>query len=155
MKRKTGRKPNVLVVSGRVDDALRDNAAVLNRISGGALPGNPAMVTPQLLAMAFDVQSYIVAEAVENTAAEGQAFAGQEIFGKHALLLYAEQSPGLRKPSAGYTFTWTGLMGAAAGVQMSKFRMEHLKSDRIEAEASFDQKLVAADLGVFFANVIS
>jgi len=155
MKRKTGRKPNVLIVSGSVDDALRDNAAVLNRISGGALPGNPAMVTPQLLAMAFDVEKYVVAEAIHNTGKEGQAFVGAEIFGKHALLMYAEQSPGIRKPSAGYTFTWSGLLGGAAGVQMSKFRMEHLKSDRVEAEAAFDQKLIAADLGVFFASVIS
>jgi len=155
MKRKTGRKPNVLIVSGSVDDALRDNAAVLNRISGGALPGNPAMVTPQLLAMAFDVEKYVVAEAIHNTSKEGQAFVGAEIFGKHALLMYAEQSPGIRKPSAGYTFTWSGLLGGAAGVQMSKFRMEHLKSDRVEAEAAFDQKLIAADLGVFFASVIS
>lgn len=155
MKRKTGRKPNTLVVSGAVDDALVDNDAVLDRISGGALPGNPAIVTPQLLAMAFGVERYIVAEAVENTAAEGQAMTGAEIYGKHALLCYSEPNPGLRKPSAGYIMNWTGLLGGAAGVQMSRFRMEHLKSDRVEGEMAWDMKQISPELGVFFASVIS
>ena len=33
--------------------------------------------------------------------------------------------------------------------------MEHLKSDRIEAEMAYDLKQVGADLGVFFTAVIS
>lgn len=155
MKRKTGRKPNTLIVSGEVDDALRDNAAVLDRISGGALPGNPALVTPQLLAMAFGVERYIVAESIENTAAEDQAMVGSAIYGKHALLCYSEPNPGLRKPSAGYIFNWTGLLGGASAVQMKRFRMEHLNSDRVEGEMAWDMKQVAAELGVFFASVIS
>lgn len=155
IKLKTGRRPNKFVVSGAVHDALVDNAAVLDRIRGGSTLGSPAFVTRELLAQAFEVDEYLVAEAVENTAEEGQAFSGAEIYGKHAALYYSEPSPGLKKPSAGYLFTWTGLLGGAAGIQMSQFRMEHLKSDRIEGEMAWDMKLVAADLGVFFDSVIS
>lgn len=155
MKKKTGRKPNVLVVSGEVHDKLVDNAAVLARIAGGSMSGNPALVTKQLLAMVFEVEKYVVAEAIENTAKEGQTFAGAAIYGKHAMLCYAEQAPGLRKPSAGYIFGWSGLLGGSSALQMSRFRMDSLKSDRVEGEMSFDMKQVAADLGVFFANVIT
>lgn len=155
MKKKTGRKPNKLVVGPEVHDALVDNAAILDRISGGVTPGNPALVNKQLLAMAFEVEEYLVAEAVENTAAEGAAFVGGNIFGKQALLCYSEPNPGLKKPSAGYMFVWSGLLGGAAGVQISRFRMDHLKSDRIEAEMAWDLKLVAADLGVFFDGVVA
>lgn len=156
IKRLTGRKPNTLVVSGSVDDALNDNAAVLARINGGARPGDPALVTPALLASAFGVSRYLVAEAIENTATEGAAFAGADLFGKHALLVYSEPSPGLKKPSGGYTFSWTGLLGGRAGsAEMSRFRMEKLKADRIEGEAAYDMKLVGADLGIFFDSVIS
>jgi len=155
MKKKTGRKANTLVVSGEVHDALVDNAAILSRINGGALPSQPAMVTRQLLAQAFEVDNYLVAEAVENTAKEGQAFSGAHIYGKHALLCYSEPNPGLMKPSAGYIFGWTGLIGGAYAVEMSKFRMDQLKSDRIEGELAFDMKQISADLGVFFASVIA
>jgi len=155
MKKKTGRKPNKLVVGPEVHDALVDNAAIIDRIKGGALPGRAALVTRQLLAQAFEVDDYLVAEAVENTAAEGQTFAGGHIFGKHSLLCYSESTPGLMKPTAGYIFVWTGLLGGREGLQMSRFRMEHLKSDRVEGEMAWDQKQVAADLGVFFKDVVS
>jgi hypothetical protein len=59
-------------------------------------------------------------------------------------------------PSAGYTFTWSGLLGSnVLGTRISRFRMEHLKSDRIEIEQAFDHKKVAADLGGFFLNAVS
>ena len=59
-------------------------------------------------------------------------------------------------PSAGYTFTWTGLLGTAAlGTTITRMRMEPKKATRIEIEQSFDQKLVAADLGRFFATAVA
>jgi hypothetical protein len=59
-------------------------------------------------------------------------------------------------PSAGYTFAWNGYMGAAgAGQRVSRFRMDHLRSDRIELEMSFDQKLVSADLGFFWDAIVA
>lgn len=155
MKKKTGRKPNTLVVSGAVHDALVDNAAIIDRISGGATNANPALVTRQMLAAVFEVEKYLVAEAIENTAAEGKPMVGAEIYGKHALLCYSEMSPGLKKPSAGYIFGWTGLLGGRESIQMSRFRMEHLKSDRVEGEMAYDMKQVASDLGVFFNGAIS
>lgn len=156
MKRKTGRKPNTLVVSGVVHDALVDSAAILARINGGSTAGQPAMVNRELLAMIFEVDRYLVAEAVENTAKEGAAFVGADIFGgDNALLMYVEPNPGILKPSAGYTMRWSGLLGGAEGMQMSNFRMDHLKSDRLEIEAAFDMKKVASDLGVFFNDVLA
>lgn len=155
IKRKTGRRPNTMVVSEPVHMALKNNEAVLDRISGGALPGRAAFVTRELLAQAFEVDNYVVASAVENTALEGGTFAGAHIAGKNALLCYSEPSPGLMKPSAGYIFQWTGLLGGAAGIQISRFRMEHLKSDRVEAEMAWDMKVVSAELGAFFSGCIS
>lgn len=155
IKRLTGKKPNKLIVSGEVHDALVDNAAIIDRINGGSTTARPGLVTRELLAQVFEVDEYLVAEAIENTAIEGDAFVGAEIAGKNALLVYSEPNPGLKKPSGGYTFTWTGLLGGRAGSQMKKFRMEELASDRVESEMAWDQKLVAADLGVFFAAVIS
>jgi hypothetical protein len=33
--------------------------------------------------------------------------------------------------------------------------MDHLKSDRVEGEMAYDQKLVAADLGYFFNGIVA
>jgi hypothetical protein len=59
-------------------------------------------------------------------------------------------------PSASYTFAWTGYLGATAdGRRIKKFRLEHLASDRIEGEMAYDFKVIAADLGSFFASAVA
>ena len=95
-------------------------------------------------------------DAIENTANEGATNVHAFIGGKHALLLYTPATPGLMTPSAGYTFTWTGLLGGGAlGTRISRMRVELRKADRVEIEMAFDQKQVAADLGYFFLTAVS
>ena len=77
--------------------------------------------------------------------------------GLSAALFYRPKNAGLMTPSAGYVFNWTGLIGTTggAGVRIKTFRMEHLASDRVEIDSAFDMRLVSADLGFYFNNVIS
>jgi hypothetical protein len=94
--------------------------------------------------------------AVENTAKEGAAASHSFIGGKNALLCHAATAPGLMTPTAGYTFSWTGLLGAGGeGNRIKSFRMEQLGADRIEIDMCFDQKLVSADLGQFFSGIVA
>ncbi len=152
VKGQTGFTPKTLIVSYDVDQALRNNAAVLDRIKYT----QKGVVTADLLAALFDVDNYLVAGAVVNTAAEGATFAGQFLMANSALLVYSNKAPSILQPSGGYIFSWQGLFGAGAqGNRVMTFRMEHLKSDRIEAEMAFDMKLVGADLGVYFTAVLS
>ena len=59
-------------------------------------------------------------------------------------------------PSAGYSFSWNGYLGAGPdGNRVKQFRMENLASDRVELEIAFDMKLVAADLGYFFNGIVA
>ena len=75
---------------------------------------------------------------------------------KSALLCYAPSSPSLMTPSAGYTFTWNGYLGGnSEGIKIKRFRMEHIASDRIEAEMTYDMKVVAPDMGAFFSNCVA
>ena len=68
----------------------------------------------------------------------------------------AAPRPSLMHPSAGYTFSWTGYLGASQeGLRIMRFRVQEKRSDRVEGEMAYDQKVVAPDLGVFFPNVIS
>jgi hypothetical protein len=149
----TGYKPNKLVLGARSFNILRNHADVLDRYKHT----QKAIITEELLAAVFGVEQVLVAMATNNTAAEGATAAMSFIANsKSALLVYANPTPSLMKPSGGYTFGWTGLLGAGStGSRIKRFRMEHLESDRIEGEMAWDQKVVAADVATFFTTAVA
>jgi hypothetical protein len=152
----TGFKPNTLVLGAAVADALYDHPDIVDRIKYGQTPGGPADVTTDDLAKLFKVDRVFIMESIENTAKEGQTAAHSFIGGKKALLCYSAPAPGMMVPTAGYTFSWTGHMGAGAmGGRIKKFRIEKEASDRVEMEMAFDQKLVSADLGFFWDSIVA
>ncbi len=156
IKSNTGYWPNTLVLGARVWEALADHPEFTDRIKFGSDAASPAMVTPNLVAQLLGLESVRVAAAVENTATEGATDSYDFILGKNALLCYKAPSPGIDTPTAGYTMNWTGLVpGMDAGMAISRFRMDNLKSDRIEIESAYDFNLVAASMGTLFAAVVA
>lgn len=152
----TGFEPNKLVLGRAVYDKLVDHPEIIDRIKYGQTAGAPARGTLALLAQLFEIDEVLVMNSIENTAKEGQTNSHSFIGGKHAMLVYSAPAPGLMTPTAGYTFSWTGYMGAGAeGNRVKSFRMENLGSDRVEIEMSFDMKVVAADLGVFWNGIVA
>lgn len=150
----TGFKPNKLVLGYDVFTKLQDHPDIIDRIkyTGGA----SRTVTKEQLAALFDIETIEVCEAVYATNIEGEAAAMDFVHGKHALLVYAAKTPSLLQPSGGYIFAWKGISGGMGKtVAVKKFRIEEITSDRVEAEYAFDQKLVASDLGYFFASVVA
>jgi hypothetical protein len=149
----TGYRPNTLVISPDVFCALKNNADVLDRIKYT----QRGVVTTDILANLFEVDRVLVTWGVENTANEGATGVFDFVSGtEKALLVYSNPRPSILQPTGGYTFTWTGLIGAGReGTRMKSFRMDHLESDRMEIESAFDMKLVAPDLGVLFNDVLS
>lgn len=155
IRQSTGFEPNTLLLSRIAYDALLDHPEIIDRLKYGQTPGAAAQVDDSDLAALFKVQRILVMNAIENIAKEGQPANHQFIGGNGALLCYAASSPGLMTPTAGYTFSWTGLLGSGAeGNRIRSFRMENIGSDRVEIDMSFTCKLVGADLG-FFWNAIA
>lgn len=154
MVERTGYKPNTLVMTPYVFNALKNHPDVLDRIKYT----QKGVVTVELLASLFEVENVYIPYAIQNTKAKGQNGEYSFILGKHMLLCYVEKNPGLKKPSAGYIFAWTGLMGAGAfGNRVVRIPMPWLGMDteRIEGEMAFDMQKVAADLGTFFADIVA
>lgn len=148
----TGKRPNVLVVAPYVFNALKNHSDIIDRIKYTQM----GLLTQDILAGLFEVDRVLIPWGVENIAPEGQDLDNEFMFGKHALLAYSNPNPSILTPSAGYTFSWQGYLGAGqAGNRIRSFRMEHLNADRLEGEMAYDQKLVAPDLGVFFEDAIS
>jgi hypothetical protein len=110
-----------------------------------------------LLAEVFDLERVLVAKAIKATNVEGETAAYAFTHGKHALLCHVASSPGLLTPSAGYTFSWTGVAGGIAGasVGIKRFHIDTIDADRVEGESAFDVKVVGSDLGYFFDGAVA
>ncbi len=151
---KTGYRPNIAIMDAAVWDACADNSLVLDRIKHT----QTGITTQELVARAAGLDEIMVLQAVRNTAKEGLTetvsfFGGGD---EACLLLYRNPNPGLRAPSAGYNFVWSGLLGQQAlSGRIKKFRMEELEADRIEGEIAYDPKLVAAELGVYMNSLLT
>ena len=147
---KTGYKPNTLVLGSAAYNTLINADDVVDRIKYT----QRGVLGPDLLASVVGVDNVYVMYAGENTAAEG-ATASNSFIGTtgSALLCYSAPAPSLMHASAGYNFVWSGYTGSQDGMRISRFRMDHLKADRIEGELSYDQKLISADLGHMWHTV--
>jgi len=147
----TGYKPRVLTLGARVWSALADHPDLLDRIKHT----QTGVVTTALLASVLELDNVVVLGAVINTGNEGAADSVDFIAGKHALLTYSAPAPGLRTPTAGYTFVWTAGGRPVGGSRMKRYRLERNESDRIEGEVWADFKQVSADLGAFLASAVA
>lgn len=152
----TGYEPNVLVLGYSVYKALVNHPDFIDRVKAGQTPNGPAMIDQSDLAQLFKVDKVVIMRGIYNSAKESAVKANGFIVGRSALLVYAPPSPGLMTPSGGYTFSWTGLMGAAdQGQRIKRFRIEPIESTRVEIQMSFQMKLIAADLGAFWDTLVA
>lgn len=151
----TGFEPNTLVLGQKVYDTLQDHPDIVDRVKYGQTSPGPALVdVPELQAL-FKIPRIFIMKAIVNTADEGITNSHSFIGGNHAMLVYSAPNPGLMTPTGGYTFSWTGYLGAQAqGQRIKRFRMDQLESDRVEIDMAFDQKLISADLGYFFGKIV-
>lgn len=153
----TGKEANVLMFGYDTFRWLRNHPDIIDRVKYGGSPASPATVTAQALAQVFGVAKVVVAKAVYNSSNEKNATQTySRIIGKSAFLAYAPASPSILEASAGYIFSWTGLLGAnALGARIKSFRMEWLESDRIEGELAYDMTVISTALGAMFSTAVA
>jgi hypothetical protein len=145
-------EPNTMAVDYQTYLALTQNAAIQARFQYTTAES----ITADMLARYFNVARFFILRSVYASSLEGASTVVAFIAGKACLLCYTPDAPSLQMPSAGYTFSWEGYVGAGAGgIQISTFRMQHLKSDRVEGAIAYDQRQVAADCGVFLSGTIA
>ena len=159
-RRQTGFAPNKMVIGAEVMKALKQHPDIIDRIKYT----QKGIVTEDLIATLFNVSQLFTSYATVATGpqiddARAQDAAATFDFisnSKSVLLAYAPAGPSLMTPSAGYTFTWSGYLGGnAEGIKIKRFRMEMIASDRVEAEMTYDMKVVSKDLGTFAKDVVA
>lgn len=147
----TGLRANVGVFDRRVYEVLTEHPIVVERVKYTQRALGEDLDSTAILAALFKLRNIYVVDAIEDV----NGTTGF-ISGKHAWVGYVTDRPGLLKPTAGYIFSWR--FSARAGdaeVVINRYRLENIRSDRIEGLASWDMKVVAADLGAFFQDAIS
>jgi hypothetical protein len=149
----TGYRANTIVMHYDVFDALVDHPDLVDRIKYTSRES----ITEAVLAQVFGVSRVLVAGAIENSAKKGVSPAVLDfVYGKHMWIGYVSPRPSLMQPSAGYTFSWRHApLPNNNGVQIKRFRIEQIESERIEGQMSFDDKIVGTDLGYMLASAVS
>ena len=154
MLQETGFEPNVMVMGRSVADTLKDHPDLIDRIDRGQTTG-AAQMTMEGIRELFELDEILVSNAIQNTAKLGATANHSFIAGDNALLLYRPPSPGLLTPAAGYTFLWSGFIGAnQGGLRIKNIRIDTHESDRIEAQVAYDHNKVAADLGLYWNDIV-
>lgn len=148
----TGRRPNKMVLSPNVLTSLESHPLIIDRIKHTS--SEP--VSKDLIGRLFGLD-LIEAGAVLNSAQEGQAANMGFMSSNTALIAYANPSPGLLQPSAGYIFDWTGQPGGSGefGQTIDRFDIREKKCTRVEGEMTFDFAQTGRDLGVLMTNVLT
>lgn len=154
---RTGIEPNKIVLGRKTYDDLVSHPDVLERVKYIGTPGAPARVTADALAALFELDEVLVSRSIVNSAAGGSVTNDTDyVFSDGALLVYTPRVANRLMPAAGLTFSWNGWMGATdAGFRVKKFRIEEREADRIEVQMAFDQRIIGAQLGVFFDKAVT
>jgi hypothetical protein len=157
--KRTGIRPNFAVFGTDVWDALLLHPEIIERIK--YTNGDVGELSEALVAKALQIRNVYVSDAVQAIDQDEELIADPVpntdyvADAANVLVGFAPPRPQVGIPSAGYTFSWNGYLGASAfGGRIKRFRMENIASDRIEIEASFDFKIVAPELGTFLENAI-
>ena len=154
VQQRTGFRPNVGVFTRKIVDVLLEHPDIIGRLNMGQTSG-PAKASMENLMSLFELEDILVMDGVEATNRLGATAAYNFINENDGLLIYRPARPGLRVPSAGYTFSWTGYVGAGPmGNRISRYRVDSRKADCIEIESAYDFKLVSADLGFFLDGIV-
>lgn len=147
----TGRNPNTLVLGPTVYSRLKNHPDFIERIRYVS----DSTVTKDIMARLFEVDRILVADSVNATNLEGETAAYDFMATDNALLMYVAPSPGRMVPSAGYTFTWSEVSdGSAVAVGTTRIEIPERRVVRIESQLAWDIKVVGADLGAFFEDVL-
>lgn len=155
---RTGMRPNTAVFGHRAWNKFVDTSKVLERVQFT----ERAIVGTDLVLATLGLQRVKIASSVSNRAPEGapdEIRFIDDVLGPNrsgVWIGYVNPSPGVMQPSAGYMFSWSGLLGAnAAGMRVKTFRQEQLSSDRVEVECAFDMKVTGPDLGAFVSVLVA
>jgi hypothetical protein len=150
----SGIRPNTLILSETVYNVLLLHPRIINIVKYV----REGIVTKDLLAVAFGVDTVLVGSALKSTVTNpGQAGAGQieslnYIWGNSAVLAYIAPTAGRKTISLGYSFMWN--KDGNSPVQVRKWYDISRRATFIEAERWYAHKIVSSVAGALFQDAV-
>lgn len=136
-----GRNPNVMVLPASVLASLRTCTAIIDMVKYSAV----GKVTIDLLRNLFEIDNLIVADAVYNSAQEGDTFTTTDVWGDTVGLYYMGPPTGLKQISAAKTFRMRAF-------RSGKYRDETIRSDVYHVSMVEDTVVTCAAAGYLLTN---
>ena len=135
-----GMMPNALIMSAINRDRLTSLTVVKDAIKYTSRTTDQELINA--LADLMGVKYIFFANAIKNTAKEGKAFAGADIFSAVyvSLAIITENGQDLTQPAVGRTFLWTQDCPDNAFVE--QYRAEDIRSDVFRVRQHTDEKLI-------------
>ncbi len=150
----SGKKANVIGTSLTEFNYLRNHPDLLDRYK--IMSGNDGVksLTKEILAALFDVEEFVVGEAVYNANKEGSATQTLSyIVGNHLLVAHRPKIGAKKTAAAGYVFGWKGVYGGNNYLGIRNWYDEDIDSEKVEANVAIDAKVVAKDCGAILLDV--
>jgi hypothetical protein len=148
---RTGIAPNTLVLGYNVFSNLSEHPDFVDRVKYSSSDA----VTEQIMAKLFGVDRVMVAKSIVATG-KGATKTNSFNFGNNMLLLFANPTPGLLTPSAGYTFSWKfAPFISGMGATIRKWYIDEKETTRIDGKVAFDMKIIAKDLGTLVTAAVA
>lgn len=138
IRRRSGLKANTVVLSDSTFKAAKEHTSITDRVKYTSMQS----VTPDLLATLFNVEKVLVSGAVRNTGDDGMTDTLSDVATDTAFVGYIERNPGLKKPSAFYTFMKEG---ATRPYKVRKYRDDEREGDWIEVSSHYQIKTISSD----------
>jgi hypothetical protein len=147
IQKNTGKRPNVAVISKLSLNAVMKNTAFLDSIKYVNVVNEESLRSA--LAAWFDVPRILIADAINNTAKEGQATDVMDwIWSDNFVLAYVTPTPALEVPTAGYEIK---LSDVAAVDEWSE---PEIKTDFVRATDYYDNKVVDPSAMYVITNTV-
>lgn len=157
--KKSGIRPNTLIMSEQVMNVLKMHPALLDIIKYV----QKGIVTEDLMKTAFGVDNILVGSALKSgvmnpgqVAANGvhQGFDNLDyIWGNSVVLAYIAPRPGKKQLSLGYEFQWN--KDGAGAVQVRKWYETGRRATVIEAERWYAHKMISNVAGFMFSDAVA
>jgi hypothetical protein len=141
--------PNTLVLSQPVYSALRNVAAVTDRVKYSRL----GVIGTEDLAALFDVERVLIGRAVVQTTVDDEPVFSH-VWGNDAFLMHVPTRPSLKSISPVLTFVWGQAAGSMRGWSVDTWREERRKSTAVRVQKYYDIKQVASSAFYWFKNAI-
>jgi len=146
--RNTGTRPNFMFIGLTGWEKLKEHPLVLDKYKYTQV----GIMTEQLVAAVLGIPELVVGDSVENTAVEGQAFVGADIWVDNALFVVKNQ-PGLGVANGAFTMMWPEAGAIPWAVQA--YRSEEQRGNVQRVFTHYTPKIVANDFGYLYLDTIA